>query len=296
MDVDEGRVTYSKSGRGTALTRAAAGEKVDPHTVQNAFKDFVSLYRNTDGSYVYLEQLRENVHLMRYFLEVKMEDLQEFRNSELTELIKKHPGRWLPVFESAIKEVAKTHNMFGYLGPQSVQVQLYWDTHRPTLIRYVQKLEMGQLCAVQGIAVKCSSTKQKVVTATLQCSSCKNEIKQEVPPNSSAPIMPPTCQANMNAAAGEKCRPNPYIIRPDRCQYVNIQFIKIQESPESVPTGELPRHIELQIDRELVAKVSPGQRLLVVGINNIFREAVQEKGRKAVGMFLLMRMKAVSIC
>nr|CCA17369.1 DNA replication licensing factor MCM5 putative [Albugo laibachii Nc14] len=48
--------------------------------------------------------------------------------------------------------------------------------------------------------------------------------------------------------------------------------IKIQESPEVVPTREMPRNIAAVTDRKLVDKASPGSRVSIIGITSVFDE------------------------
>lgn len=38
---------------------------------------------------------------------------------------------------------------------------------------------------------------------------------------------------------------DPYFIVPDKCKCVDFQVLKLQEAPEDVPHGELPRHLQL---------------------------------------------------
>lgn len=45
----------------------------------------------------------------------------------------------------------------------------------------------------------------------------------------------------------------------------------MQEKPEDVPTGELPRTVSLVVDRHLVNTVTPGTRVNVVGIYSTFK-------------------------
>ena len=59
---------------------------------------------------------------------------------------------------------------------------------------------------------------------------------------------------------------DPFFIIPDKCHCVDFQVLKLQEAPESVPNGELPRHLQLYCDRYLCERVVPGNRVTVVGI------------------------------
>lgn len=56
---------------------------------------------------------------------------------------------------------------------------------------------------------------------------------------------------------------------PDKCQCVDFQTLKLQELPDSVPQGEIPRHMQLFCDRSLCERVVPGNRVLIQGIYSI---------------------------
>lgn len=45
------------------------------------------------------------------------------------------------------------------------------------------------------------------------------------------------------------CPLDPYFIIPDKCTCVDFQTLKLQELHDSVPQGEMPRHIQLYLDR-----------------------------------------------
>lgn len=53
------------------------------------------------------------------------------------------------------------------------------------------------------------------------------------------------------AAEGQKkdCPMDPYMIIHSRCSFIDHQTMKLQEAPDMVPVGELPRHMLLSVDR-----------------------------------------------
>jgi DNA replication licensing factor MCM5 len=65
---------------------------------------------------------------------------------------------------------------------------------------------------------------------------------------------------------GEDCGKEPFDIIADSCKYIDQQTLKLQECPEVVPTGEMPRSIMLSVDRYLVDRVTPGTRVSVIGV------------------------------
>lgn len=62
---------------------------------------------------------------------------------------------------------------------------------------------------------------------------------------------------------------------PDKCLYTDSQSLKLQEIPEDVPTGEMPRHMMISVERSLVDRVAPGTRVSVVGIASIMSGKVR---------------------
>jgi DNA replicative helicase MCM subunit Mcm2 (Cdc46/Mcm family) len=69
---------------------------------------------------------------------------------------------------------------------------------------------------------------------------------------------------------------------PDKCECVDFQTLKLQELPDAVPQGEMPRHLQLFCDRYLCEKVVPGNRLTILGIYAI------KKAGKSTKVWLFM--------
>jgi len=65
----------------------------------------------------------------------------------------------------------------------------------------------------------------------------------------------------------------------ERCQFIDQQVLKLQEAPDQVPVGELPRHIMISADRYLANRVVPGTRCTITGVYSIY----QQKGSRRQG-------------
>ncbi|KCV69738.1 hypothetical protein, variant [Fonticula alba] len=70
-----------------------------------------------------------------------------------------------------------------------------------------------------------------------------------------------------------RCPIDPYLIMPDRCSFIDQQTVKLQEAPEQVPVGELPRNMLATLDRYLAnsTRSVPGTRVTIVGVYSIFQ-------------------------
>ncbi len=125
---------------------------------------------------------------------------------------------------------------------------------------------MSCVCSVVCFSIDCKSTK------LISCGSGFGGAR-----------FPRTCDTNLNSGAGaeglnvQKCPLDPFIILADNSEYVDQQRLKLQENPENVPTGELPRHLSLALDRYLVGAVKPGTRVSIVGMYTTY-EAVSGGG------------------
>jgi len=64
-----------------------------------------------------------------------------------------------------------------------------------------------------------------------------------------------------------------YEMDTDACEYIDQQIMKLQEAPELIPTGEMPRSVLLTVDRELTDKLTPGNRVKIVGILSITKKS-----------------------
>lgn len=60
------------------------------------------------------------------------------------------------------------------------------------------------------------------------------------------------------------------IIIHESSKFIDQQFLKLQEIPELVPVGEMPRNLTMTCDRYLTNKVIPGTRVTIVGIYSIY--------------------------
>jgi DNA replication licensing factor MCM5 len=65
---------------------------------------------------------------------------------------------------------------------------------------------------------------------------------------------------------------------PDKCQCVDFQTLKLQELYDHVPQGEMPRHVQLYVDRYLCDRVVPGNQVLILGILSI-KKVVKSSSR-----------------
>merc|ERR1712142_1253950 len=201
--------------------------------------------------------------------------------------LKQSPGEMLPLFEEAAKEAADEvtyPRADGETIVEDIHVTLVSEA-APTSVRDLKSEQVSKLVKIPGIVVAASGIKAKATRISIQCRSCRTTIP-DIPlkPGLEGYQMPRKC--NVEQAGRPACPLDPYYILPDNCECVDFQNLKLQESPESVPHGEMPRHMQLFVDRSLTERAVPGNRVTVIGVYSIRKMAKIGRGgeKGAVGV------------
>lgn len=198
-----------------------------------------------------------------------MEDLVGF-DETLADKLNKQPTEHLEIFEEAAREVADEitaprpeHEEHMH----DIQILLSSNAN-PTNIRQLKSDCVSKLVKIAGIIVAASGISAKATRMSIQCLSCSTVIPNlKVNPGLEGYALPRKC--NTEQAGRPKCPLDPFFIMPDKCKCVDFQTLKLQELPDFVPQGEIPRHLQLFCDRSLCERVVPGNRVLIQGIYSI---------------------------
>lgn len=245
------------------------GNHLNLQMLKKKYKDFIRTFNEENFFYKYRDTLKRNYLNGRYFLEVEIDDLAGF-DETLADKLYKQPTEHLQIFEEAAREVADE-----ITAPRpeheehihDIQILLS-STANPTNIRELKSNCVSRLIKIAGIIISASGIKAKATSMSIQCRSCGNVIPNlKVNPGLEGYAMPRKC--NTEQAGRAKCPLDPFFIMPDKCKCVDFQILKLQELPDFVPQGEIPRHLQLFCDRSLCERVVPGNRVLIQGIYSI---------------------------
>ncbi|MBA0806958.1 hypothetical protein Gohar_022798 [Gossypium harknessii] len=150
--------------------------------------------------------------------------------------------------------------------PQTGEVQILLTSKEdPVSMRSFGAQHISKLVKILGIAISASRVKEKATYVQLICKNCNSSRTVPCRPGLGGAIVPRSCD-HVPQPGEEPCPIDPWIVVPERSKYVDQQTLKLQENPEDVPTGELPRNMLLSVDRHLVQTIVPGTRLTIMGI------------------------------
>ncbi|QRW22854.1 DNA replication licensing factor MCM2/3/5 family pretein [Rhizoctonia solani] len=284
-------------------------ERSDARNIEARLKQFLTEFR-VRNEFVYRDKLRENVALKLFYLEVDTQDLVLY-SDDLASVIQEKPGEILPLFENAAVQVARQllypnivqgsvqekQDELARIIP-SIQIMLR-SGQNMTSFRDLTANTFSRLVRIPGIVVSVSVLASRATKLHLMCRACRGT-KILYPQQGLGGIgsggdrgLPRVCDAPAPEGQKKDCPMDPYQIVHERCLFVDHQTIKLQEPPDMVPVGELPRHMLLSADRYLTSRVVPGSRIIATGIYSTYQAA---KGRRDVASAPALRSAYLRVC
>ena len=146
-----------------------------------------------------------------------------------------------------------------------------------TSIRDLDATSISRLVRIPGIIIGASTLSSKSTQLAIQCRNCQHLQYIPITTGFSGVSLPRQCNAPRQPDdTANQCPLDPFYVVHEKCQFIDQQVLKLQEAPDQVPVGELPRHILISADRYLANRVVPGTRCTIVGVFSIY----QSKGAK----------------
>ena len=233
------------------------------------------------------DQLRRNVSLQQYFIVIELSHLTAFDEVLATQLSRR-PVEIVALLEEAAKKLARQIcNLDQNIRGNSVsirdplgdfQVQINSNT-RPMTIRELESTNISKFVRIPGIVISASNTVARPTKVHAVCRGCGTVRFIAVNSAFGGVSLPRSCTGpnRETDVSSQPCPVDPFVIVAEKSKCVDQQTIKIQESPDMVPVGELPRHVLSTVDRFLVNKVTPGTRVIINGVYSIF-QSTQKSG------------------
>ncbi|KAH8100472.1 MCM-domain-containing protein [Cristinia sonorae] len=265
-----------------------------PAETERLLLEFLLQYR-IGGEFIYRDKLRANLLLKQLQLEVDLRHVGLF-NEELAHSIQERPGEILPLFEQAATRAARTILFPLAAGSESsiqaaaeaipaVQVMIKSGLNLQQF-RDLSANTMNRLVRIPGIVISASVLSARATRLHLQCRACRST-KVVTPPAGLGGVgggsdrgLPRVCEAPAPEGQQKDCPMDPYLIIHSKSSFTDHQTLKLQEAPDMVPVGELPRHMLLSVDRYLTGQVVPGSRVIATGIYSTFHS---QKNAKSSG-------------
>lgn len=272
-----------------------APDSASPSRIQQALVDFVMEF-HLDNIFVYRDQIRENVLVKQYYCDIDIAHLISY-NEELAHRLTSEPAEIIPLFEAALKTCTQR---IVYPSQKTISLPehqlLLHSSASQISIRDLNAMNVSHLVRIPGIIIGASTLSSKATALHIKCRNCGHEENIPVTGGFSGVSLPRTCsRIRTEGESTEKCPMDPYFVVHEKCQFIDQQILKLQEAPDQVPVGELPRHILISADRYLANRVVPGTRCTITGVFSIYQSKGSKQAQKSAVAIRNPYLRAVGI-
>ena len=139
-------------------------------------------------------------------------------------------------------------------------------------LRKLGSRQMGKLIMVEGIVVRATPVRPMVLQAAFKCKRCGtvNRVEQ-----TGQFLKAPVVCLDSNCG-----KDGPFEFTQEESTFIDSQDLRIQEKPEDLPPGQLPRTLSVKlIGDEIVDVARPGDHVSVVGIVRAFAPSLMGMGK-----------------
>jgi len=221
--------------------------EIDP---QQSFEDFLKQDK-------YRERISQMVVTNSNSLLVDFEDLLVF-DIKLAERLKEKPDEYLNHVNRAAYSQLEIEDS-EYASKLEEAIVRFRNLPETTQLRLLGAANIGKLVMVEGIIVRASPVQPQVLRAAFKCKRCETtSYIDQSGPFLKAPLRceNPTCQSTGS-----------FEFLQEGSTFIDYQQIRIQERPEDLPPGQLPRTLNVKLtSRDLVDEARPGDHVAVIGI------------------------------
>ncbi|AEH24276.1 MCM2/3/5 family DNA replication licensing factor [Pyrococcus yayanosii] len=236
---------------------------MDRDEMINRFVSFLREYADESGEPVYKERINDILTVTpKRSISIDWTHLNSF-DPELAEELLNNPEESIAAAEDAIQIVLKED--FFKEEPPKVHAR-FFNLPETLLVKEIGAEHINRFIQVEGIITRVSEIKPFVRTAVFVCRDCYNEMIRVQRPYGGM----------TKVTRCEQCGSKNIELDVNKSSFINFQTFRLQDRPESLKGGQMPRFIDAVLLDDLVDTALPGDRVLVTGILRV----VQEKGDK----------------
>lgn len=226
---------------------------------EEAFTRFIEGFRDEREAVKYEQSLSEMVVKGQKSLIVDFKDIYAF-DTELARELLSDPEDHLPQFEIAVFSKLRMRDPEYADQIKRVHVR-FRGLPGETPLRRIGAEHIGRLVLVNGIIVRATAVLPLLIRSAYRCVSCGEMILiEQTDQFLRTPSECPSCN-----------RRRGFELVPKESVFIDSQRLTIQERPEELPPGQLPRQINVELRDDIVDTARPGDRASLTGFLGLLR-------------------------
>ena len=232
---------------------------------EERFQDFLRSFA-IDDDYKYRKRLGHVALSGSRSLVVDFEDLIAF-DPELARYILDKPDEYMEYLDRSAWAQLKIEDPEYAEIIKKLRVRFRKLPEKQSL-RMIGSENIGRMLCIDGIIVRSTSVKPLLIKAAFQCRKCN--------------AMSYVDQAGIlmrGPGVCPHCRSKIFEFIEKLSNFMNSQEIRIQERPEDLPPGQLPRAMDIKLSEDLVDIARPGDRVSITGVARAQQEYMGRRAR-----------------
>ncbi len=237
---------------------------MDKEEMTNRFISFLREYSDDRGNKVYLNKISDILTVIpKRSVSINWEHLNGF-DPELAQELLENPEETLLAAEDALQIILQEE--FFKKEPLRIHARFY-NLPKTLLVKELGSEHINKLIQVEGIITRMSEVKPYVAKAVFVCKDCGNEMIRLQKPFASL-VKPSKC---------DQCGSKNIELDVDKSNFINLQTFRLQDRPESLKGGQMPRFVDAILLDDLVDTALPGDRVVITGILRVILEQREKR-------------------
>ena len=211
---------------------------------------------SSGGSY-YVQQMQKMFLSERSELEIDMTHMQTY-SSSLFESTVDFPLEALPVLTEQVNlSFGKAVRLLEEHSTEVPDIVIrVFNMPTTRAMRDLRPEDIGKIVSIKGMVVRVTKLLPEMRTAMFECRDCfHKEYEPEERGRIDEPVACPNCGNRL-------C----FELKHNQCQFIDKQFVRVQEAPDATPEGETPSSLSITLYGGLVDGTVPGDRIVMTGM------------------------------
>ncbi|KAG0366953.1 MCM DNA helicase complex subunit mcm6 [Mortierella sp. AD032] len=283
------RYTPFEPTRQVAKVRDETAEKI-----RMDFEEFIESFdqsahpdqatRSSQQSTTYLQQLKMLHNFGGHTLFIDYQDVM-MHDQVLAGAIEDQYYRFLPYLRRAVQNMVWKHSpSYAYInttegalsnvrptGSMSREFSVaFHNVPSYEGIRDLRMSRLGKLMTISGTVTRTSEVRPELVQGTFICKDCgtkMDDVDQQFKYTEPLMCQSPTCGNRSN-----------WDLNIEQSKFIDWQRVRIQENPNEIPTGSMPRTMDVILRGEVVEKAKAGDKARFTGMLIVVPDVSQLRG------------------
>ncbi|CAI5755575.1 unnamed protein product [Candida verbasci] len=248
------------------------GEKVR-ESFESFLEEYVEENGDGDGKIIYLQQIDNMKTYEKSTIYINYQHLLSRENGVLASAIMEQYYRFLPFLIKGLKRIIKKH------APSLLQTNILTEEENgdrvfqisfynlPTVqrIRDVRSNKIGSLMCISGTVTRTSEVRPELYLGTFTCDLCSALIEGvEQVFKYTEPTSCPSCENQSY-----------FTLNTEKSQFTDWQKVRIQENSNEIPTGSMPRTLDILLRGDITENCKPGDKAKFTGYEIVIPDLTQ---------------------